>query len=375
MPDGYLQIEDSWLKGNGTAGCWGGVFFKEGDGYIYDSEIQDATGAITIELSSPEIVGNYVHHLAGTGEDTELPGAYGIAILGDEITEVNPMVHDNLIEDLFGGDGADADALNPAGNGGRAVGVIIMAANPDLVSNQIQELNGGDGGIGYRGTDGTPGTPGLIGPPGAPPIEAGAGGAGGDGIPGGDGGDAFGIYCDDCNSMIIDNTVDEIHAGYGGIGGDGGNGGIGGVGYSYAGTPYFPGLITRLTVAQAVMAVMAVMPAQVEMAVSPWEYTCMNQVVVPLHLPGSWHRILSLVARRSWILIRSTTSTLEMEVIRGLTASAEMVGMAEQALMALCLWIQNRASFRLVMAVLVEMVELVVVQKINTQARGGLLQE
>ncbi len=175
--------------------------------------------------------------------------------------------------------------------------------------------------------------------------------------------------------MIIDNTVDEIHAGYGGIGGDGGNGGIGGVGYSYAGTPYLPGLTYRLTVAQVVMAVMAVMPAQVEMAVSPWEYTCMNQVVVPLHLPGSWHRILSLVARRSWILIPSTISTLEMGVIRGLTATAEMVGMAEQALMALCLRIQNRSSFRLVMAVLVEMVELVVVQKINTQARGGLLQE
>ncbi len=239
-PGSTLNINSALLQGDGTAGCWGGILFIQADGSITNSEITDATGAITIDSSSPEISGNYIHHLAGTDVpdlSTPFEDAYGIGIIGDDTIDTEPLISNNTIEDIYGGNGENATAYTEAKDGGDAVAIIILdLANPVVSNNLIQNIFGGSGGAGWDGSAGNDGDPGYPPPPPELPLLPTPGEDGESGTHGGDGGDASGIVIANACATIQYNTLNMIQAGTGGEGGNGGDGGKGGDGYTYFGT-------------------------------------------------------------------------------------------------------------------------------------------
>jgi hypothetical protein len=236
-----LHMDGALLHGDGSAGCWGGIYFMQGGGYITNTEIRDATGAITIDSSSPEISGNHIHHLAGTGPQGLLAPfeeAYGIGVIGDIGKLTQPVIINNTIDDLYGGNGENATAFSDATAGGDAVAIIILnQANPVISHNIVSNITGGNGGDGWDGSTGNDGDPGYPPPPPELPIEPTAGDFGESGKDGGDGGLATGIVIFDACASIQYNSLSQFQGGSGGLGGNGGDGGRGGDGYTYLGAP------------------------------------------------------------------------------------------------------------------------------------------
>ncbi len=255
---GTLVADGATFAGSGYPSdhCWYGIEFEPGSsGYIKNSNIRDGMKGINLQ-SNVEISGNLIEHMYGDdGDDTPSSGgdAWGIVI---ETPGETPLVSDNEIRNIHGGQGWDGALDQPSSAGGSAYGIYVFDGSPDIDSNDIHMIYpgaGGDGGNGSDGADGAdnldpggfgengysgnPGQNGSLGGIGAGiyiydsenpvitgnmiyAIRSGAGGNGGSGGNGGDGGDGDeGL------------TTTDVMAGAGGNGGDGGNGGAGGLGF------------------------------------------------------------------------------------------------------------------------------------------------
>jgi hypothetical protein len=145
----------------------------------------------------------------------------------------------------IGGDGFDGSGLfpdgNPGGAGGisghggygtAAYGISILGASPVVWNNRISFVSGGNGG------DSGPGGAGGAGGAGAVPTwgndggQGGAGGKGGDGAQAGWAGHGYGIGVAGLSTALVwaNSIIGPVLGGEAGAGGSGGQGGDGGIG-------------------------------------------------------------------------------------------------------------------------------------------------
>ncbi len=246
-PGGQLTADGATFEGDGSAGCWGGIYIESGDdlSLIQNSLIRDAALGVEIIDSSPDILNNEITNLKGG--DNVVFGIAGESISGIHI-EVNsgsaaPLIQGNHIHHLTGGaglsgadgddgstPGADGEDGDMGGWGGSTYGIRAESGtDPDIIGNTIEYLMGGACGDGGAGGDGAAGADGLgSGTAGQP------GGSGGNGGDSSSPGDVFGISASSTqDTHIVDNTIAYLtqpaacEGGDGGAGGEGGDGGDG----------------------------------------------------------------------------------------------------------------------------------------------------
>jgi hypothetical protein len=241
---GRLTVDGATFEGNGSAGCWAGIYISSGDdlSVIQNSVIRDAGLGIKITDSSPDILNNEITNLKGS--DALLRGGWGADVYGIYIDvqggSAAPLIQDNHIHHLTGGAGRagldGADGATPGANGssggvggggGDVYGIRSNeGADPDIIGNTIEYLtggacsDGGDGGDGAAGADGA-----------SPGDDGEDGGDGGNGGGCGGPGDVFGIGAsNNLDTYIVGNTIAHLTQRSACVGGDGGKGGAGGQG-------------------------------------------------------------------------------------------------------------------------------------------------
>lgn len=222
---GTLVADGAMFAGYGYPqnNCWYGIEFEAGSsGYIKNSTIRDGMKGVNVK-SEIEISGNLIEHMYGlAGTDSPSPGgtAWGIVI---ETPGESPLISDNEIMRIYGGDGWNGAVDMPSSAGGPAYGIFVHDGAPIIGGNEIHMIYPGDGGDGGNGSDGADG-----------PDASSPGGTGKNGSPGNPGqngslgGKGAGIYIVNANGAIV--SGNEIYAVRSGTGGDGGAGGAGGDG-------------------------------------------------------------------------------------------------------------------------------------------------
>lgn len=227
---GTLEADGAIFAGEGYPenDCWYGIEFKPGsNGFVRDSTIRDGIKGVSLE-SEIEISGNTIEYMIGSDGYEEFhsygEGAYGIYVDADGLS---PVVENNTIQNIFGGNGWYGPAGNDSGSGGPAYGIAVLDGSPIISGNTIQTIYGGDGADGSPGANGDNGTNAVtLG------TDGESGSAGGDGENGAYGGLGAGIYLSpDADDVVIaGNAIQIIRSGLSGAGGDGGDGGNGGDG-------------------------------------------------------------------------------------------------------------------------------------------------
>jgi hypothetical protein len=211
-----------------TENCWYGIEFRAGSsGYIYNSTIQNAVTGITVE-SAVEIDGNTIDYMEGHSGASEVDrDGQGVIGIDVDASGLSPVISNNLIQRIYGGDGWDGTTGFDGGTGGDAYGIYVSAGSPVITGNTLKMIEGGDGGDGGDADNGANG---------GNAVSAGDNGKigdnGGDGNNGGNGGNGVGIYVSSLadGTIIAENSISRIRTGAGGNGGSGGDGGAGGDG-------------------------------------------------------------------------------------------------------------------------------------------------
>lgn len=227
---GTLEADGVDFVGVGYPGddCWRGIEFESGSsGYIRNSTIRDGVRGVYME-SEVEISGNTIEYMKGRDgyEEFHASGgaAYGIYVDSDGLS---PVIEDNMIQRIYGGNGWYGPAGSDSGKGGPAYGIAVLDGSPIISGNTFQMIYGGDG------ADGSPGANGVNGDNATTlGADGEAGTAGGDGEDGASGGIGAGIWLStDADLVVItENTIKVVRSGSSGDGGDGGDGGNGGDG-------------------------------------------------------------------------------------------------------------------------------------------------
>ena len=233
QPGGTLMADAATFAGKGypQSNCWYGIEYEAGSGgYIRNSTIRDGVQGVDVQ-GDVEISGNLIEHMYGTdgsaaNPDSPLGGHDGWGIYVNA-SGYSPLIRNNEIRNIYGGDGVSGAEDKPSSNAGSAFGILVYKGSPVIESNKIHMIYAGTGGDGGSGSAGANGLDGSV------PGENGTNGlAGNNGQDGGYGGIAGGIYCmlyaDDV--LINDNEIFAVRSGDSGAGGDGGDGGNGGVG-------------------------------------------------------------------------------------------------------------------------------------------------
>ena len=231
---GTLVADGATFAGTGypQSNCWYGIEYEAGSyGYIKNSTIRDGVQGVDVQ-GDVEISGNLIEHMYGTdgsaaNPDSPLGGHDGQGIYVNA-SGYSPLIRNNEIRNIYGGDGVSGAEDKPSSNGGSAFGIFVYKGSPIIESNTIHMIYGGTGGDGGAGSNGENGLNGS-----SAGDNGTNGSAGNDGQTGSPGGLAGGIYCmsyaDDI--VISGNEIYAVRSGVSGSGGDGGDGGNGGEGH------------------------------------------------------------------------------------------------------------------------------------------------
>ncbi len=149
---GTLNIDEATLAGTGypSNNCWYGIKFEPGStGHILDSNIRDGIRGVDIQ-SEVEVSRNIIQHMHGVDGEALEAGptpsgtAWGIYVKTPNATDT-PLIMDNEIRNVFGGDGADGMVDGESSSGGAAYGIYVITGAPLISGNTIHIVWGGMG--------------------------------------------------------------------------------------------------------------------------------------------------------------------------------------------------------------------------------------